>query len=145
MSEWGRGGRTWTLETALMSAGRGLSVYLCGARCAHTCVGVWRPEISNILSQSLFTHMLKQGLSLNPEFVHSAGLASQPAPEMPCLYLLSPGVMGKLLFPLLCGCQGPELVSSCLYGKPCTHRGTLPLGQTPPSIWRSFGKLYSFR
>jgi hypothetical protein len=145
VSERGRGGRTWTLETVLMSAGRGLSVYLCGAVYAHMYVNVWRPEISNVLSQSLFIHMLKQGLSLNPEFAHSAGLTSQPAPEMPCLHLLSPGVMGKLLCPILCGCWGPELVSSGLYGKPCTHRGTFPFGQTPPSVWCSFGRLYSFR
>lgn len=67
---------------------------------AHTCIGMWRPEISNVLSQSLFTHMLKQGLSLNPELADSAGLASQPAPEMPCLHLPSPGVMGEPLCPL---------------------------------------------
>lgn len=67
MSEWGWGHRTWILETALMSAGRGISVYLCGAVYAHTWIGVWRSEISSALSRPLFTNMLKQGVSLDPE------------------------------------------------------------------------------
>lgn len=112
--------------------------------CSHVCKCVEARDIKCLVSVTL--HPYAKAGSLTEPRVCPFCWSNQPAsPEMPCLHLLSPGVMGKLLCPILCGCWGPELVSSGLYGKPCTHRGTFPFGQTPPSVWCSFGRLYSFR
>jgi hypothetical protein len=101
-----------------------MSVYVCVCACMCTCVSmhVGTHVHSHARSLSIYfscslLHMMKQGLSMNPEFAHSASPASHLAPGIPCLCFPWTRLMGRSHHSWLsAGCCGSNLRSSCLHG-----------------------------